>query len=299
MPAYEVLTPFAVDDGPTVLVDRGYVNRLPRPRGAAVRGRPHRHGDRHRRGCVTPRPLPSARSRSAATAFNRCIRSTPAQVSAVTGIAAGGFVPAAGGRTARWSRRDRHSASGRRAVPVLRHPVDRIRHPRPDRCWATSCTPRSDSAAGKGLNRAPRQRSGPRPAGRTTDYRGQARRPLRPAALRPTARAAASACTRRDIRTARRRSAAVGIGRRPASGRISQPWGTAWDRPSRTPSAPANDASTTPAFGLGGCGIRRQARHAAERSADRQANAPPAPPTRAATKLAASSNRAAAQPNRS
>ena len=46
---------------------------------------------------------------------------------------AGRVVSAVGREPARWSRPDRPPASGRRAVSVLRHPVDFVRHPGPDR----------------------------------------------------------------------------------------------------------------------------------------------------------------------
>ena len=55
---------------------------------------------------------------------------------------AGRVLSAAGRRPARRARRDPAAASRRRAVPVLRHPVDRVRHHRADRRWATSSSPR-------------------------------------------------------------------------------------------------------------------------------------------------------------
>src|SRR5918993_2748554 len=71
--------------------------------------------------------------------------------------------------------------------------------------------------------------------------------------------------------------------------------------PSRTPSAPANAASTTPALGLG-CwpASRRTARSAAagEPPTSGAARAAARPATRAGTQLTTSSSRAAAQPNR-
>ncbi len=51
--------------------------------------------------------------------------------------------------------------------------------------------------------------------------RGETRRPLRPAALRATASAAAASCTARDNRTALARSETCGGGPSPSVGRIS------------------------------------------------------------------------------
>ena len=47
-PAFEVLVPFAVDGGPTVLVDRGYVRPAAGSQVPAYRRRPRGHGDDHR-----------------------------------------------------------------------------------------------------------------------------------------------------------------------------------------------------------------------------------------------------------
>ena len=46
-PAYEVLVPFVVDDGPTVLVDRGYVRPDPGHEVPDDRAAADRHGDDH------------------------------------------------------------------------------------------------------------------------------------------------------------------------------------------------------------------------------------------------------------
>ena len=75
-PAFEVLVPFAVEGGPTVLVDRGYV----RPEGGSkVPAIPAPPTDSV---TVTARlrdseAVVAARSRSDRTASNRCTRSTP------------------------------------------------------------------------------------------------------------------------------------------------------------------------------------------------------------------------------
>ena len=47
-PAFEVLVPFVVDGGPTVLVDRGYVQTRAGVASAAYRARTERHRDDHR-----------------------------------------------------------------------------------------------------------------------------------------------------------------------------------------------------------------------------------------------------------
>ena len=85
-PAFEVLVPFAVDGGPTVLVDRGYVrpeqgSRVPPIRAAAGRDRDD-HGAAARFRTRPGRQGPVPRT----TARNRCMRSTPRRSSAVTGV---------------------------------------------------------------------------------------------------------------------------------------------------------------------------------------------------------------------
>ena len=138
-PAFEVLVPFAVDGGPTVLVDRGYV-RPDAGLAGARRSRPPPTGTV----TITARLRDSetvAAGQGAVprrTASSRCTRSTPGQVAAAHRRAAGGLLPATGRGPARRPRRHRAAAPRRRAVPVLRHPVDRVRHRRPDRPRATS-----------------------------------------------------------------------------------------------------------------------------------------------------------------
>ena len=118
---------------------------------------------------------------------------------------------------------------------------------------------------------------------------------VRPAPRRPPAPA-------RDSVTARRRSATVGSRPSPSVGRICSSWRYWVGPPRRTPSAPAKAASTTPALGLGWrAASRRQARAAPDgdppTSGAQQHHQRRGHP-RAATKLATSSNLAAAQPKR-
>ena len=127
-PAFEVLVPFAVDGGPTVLVDRGYVKPEQGSRVPAIAPPP--------KGTVTitarlrdsePAPegkAPFRQDGSAAGVLDqhrtdRHARRRPADR----------VLSAAGRGPAGRPRCDRAAAPGRRAVPVLRHPVDRVRHP--------------------------------------------------------------------------------------------------------------------------------------------------------------------------
>ncbi len=119
--------------------------------------------------------------------------------------------------------------------------------------------------------------------------------PSRSTASTPTA----AQLTRRDNRTARATSAAS-AGRPDAlsTGRSLDPSrGRTPRRPSRTPSAPANAASTTPAFGLG-C-RRASARHTCTAPAESSPRTTAsAAVSRAPGQPARSSSRAAAQPKR-
>src|SRR5262249_7533646 len=145
---------------------------------------------------------------------------------------------------------------GRRAVPVVRHPVDYVRRRR------------ADSAGLFRVCRDPgaprRQESGlARRKARAGDRRRETHRPLRTAALSKRHSAVAAACTARESCTARRRSATDGGTPSPRVGRICSSYWYWVGPPRRTPSAPANAASTTPALGLGcRAASRRQARTA-------------------------------------
>ena len=145
------------------------------------------------------------------------------------------------------------------------------------------------SRAGRRTRRSPSRRNSPTATASGAD-RGRRRAPRSPA------------CTARDSRRPGADRQVCGAGPSPSVGRICSSCAYCVGPPSRTPSAPANAASTTPALGLGcRAASRRQARNAA-------AGDPPTtgaqiatstPVTRAAHVVHASSNRAAAQPNRS
>ena len=204
-----------------------------------------------------------------------------AQIAGAAECSADRVLSAAGRRPAGRPRRDRPAPSGRGAVPVLRHPVDRVRHPCTDRAWATSPFPRSGRADGR---EPPRQN---RPADRA------AHRPRRSS---PTATASGADRHRRRHRAralhhprqphradADRRL--CGAAPSPRVGRISSSCAYCVGPPSRTPSAPANAASTTPALGLG-------CRAASRRHARTAPDADP-PTTGAQTTTSAPSTRAA------
>src|SRR6202158_3690007 len=145
------------------------------------------------------------------------------------------LLPATGRWSARRFGRHRSAPPGRRTVPVVRHPVDRVRDPPPDPSGVfpgvrdPPAPPREGSGPSSG--RQPKSRC-------TTHYRREARRPLRPAALIATARTAARARTARDSRTARTRSETSGARPSPSVGRISSWWAYCVGPPSRTPNAP-------------------------------------------------------------
>ena len=132
-PAFEVLVPFAVDGGPTVLVDRGYVKPEQGSRVPPIAPPPTGTGDHHRAAARLRARRRRARSRSARTARSRCTRSTPHRSPTLTGVPlAGSYLQLVEDQPGGLGR-DRAAAPGRRTVPVLRHPVDRVRHPRADR----------------------------------------------------------------------------------------------------------------------------------------------------------------------
>ena len=169
------------------------------------------------------------------------------QIAAVTGVPLAGVVSATGRESARRAGRHRPAPPRRRTVPVLRHPVDRVRHHRADRPGLLRVFARCVRADGRR-----RRRTRPTQSPTRRSRRGETRRPLRPTALRttasagtrPPARRVTSAPPGRDPRPA-------AAARRQASGRIWSSWAYWVGPPRRTPKAPANAASTTPAFGLG------------------------------------------------
>ena len=218
--AMEVLLPFAVDGGPTVLVDRGYVRPLPGSRVPPIRRR-------RRRGTVTitARLRDSERSGAgqetvpSATVCGRCIRSAPSQIATLIGSAADRA------RTCSWSttnpagsassacptwtraRSCPTASSGSRSASSRRF------------CWATSsyaevqAAPRREGArppAAADRKPAPADRS--RTSSPTATAGGADARPRPPSPPRPA--------PRRDSRTARRTSATAGGRPSPSAGRI-------------------------------------------------------------------------------
>ena len=244
-PAFEVLVPFAVEGGPTVLVDRGYV----RPEGGskvpAIAAPPT--------GSVTitarlrdSEGLMQGKEPFRQDGAQQVYSINTEQISAVTGVPlAGSYLQLV---------EDQPGGLGviglpnLDAGPFLSYGIQ----------WiafgiiapiglgyfmrAEVLQRRREKAA---MDAAERQ------AGRARHDGGEARRPLRPAALRTSATIAVATCTARDKRTARARSETCGGLPSPSVGRISSWWAYWVGPPNRTPSAPAKAASTTPALGLG------------------------------------------------
>ena len=112
-----------------------------RPRLRAARARRPCAADppparRHRHHHGTAARLRADRARQGSVHQRRCPAGVFDQHRTGFGVdqgSAGRVLSAVGRKPARRSRRDRHPASGRRAVSVLRHPVDHLRHPGPDR----------------------------------------------------------------------------------------------------------------------------------------------------------------------
>ena len=212
-PAMEVLLPFVVDGGPTVLVDRGYVRPLPGSRVPPVAQPP--------RGTVTV----TARLRDSegpvqdkesfvSDGVRQVYSINTSQIATLTGVPlAGSYLQLVG---------DQPGGLGVIALPhldagpFLSYGIQ----------WITfgvvapillgyfvyaeaAGTPRRQSSGVAGEDRP-----------EASDRRGQAHRPLRTAALSPTSASAAAACTARESRTARRRSVTVGGGPAPRAGRI-------------------------------------------------------------------------------
>ena len=139
----------------------------------------------------------------------------------------------------------------------------------------------------------------PRPGHAPIVMTGARRRGPAPASTAATI--AAAPPTTRDSRAARLRLTGPGAGPSPRRGRSSVPCRYTVRPPSVTPSAPAAAASTGPALGLGCAAASRRHARTAARDEPPTAGAHAATSsavTRAGTRLAASSSRAAAQPNR-
>ena len=131
-PAFEVLVPFVVDDGPTVLIDRGYVRPEGGSRVPGIAPLPT--------GTVTvtgrlrdSETVPPGKDPFTEQGFRQVYAIDTHQVSAVTGVPLAGSYVQLIDEPARRPGRDPAAAPGCRSVPVLRHPVDRVRHRRADR----------------------------------------------------------------------------------------------------------------------------------------------------------------------
>ena len=127
-PAFEVLVPFAVDGGPTVLVDRGYVKPEQGSRVPAIAPPPTETVT------ITARlrdsePAPDGKAPFRQDGAQQVYSINTAQIATLVGVPLTGSYLQLGRGSAGRPRGDRPAASGRRAVPVLRHPVDRVRHP--------------------------------------------------------------------------------------------------------------------------------------------------------------------------
>ena len=85
-PAFEVLVPFVVDGGPTVLVDRGYVRPVPGSKVPPMPPPPRGTGDRSRRVCATPSAPVRARILSSVTVSEQVYSIDTAQIAALTGV---------------------------------------------------------------------------------------------------------------------------------------------------------------------------------------------------------------------
>ena len=129
--AMEVLLPFVVDGGPTVLVDRGFVRPLPGSRVPPITPPPGGDGDDHRAtaglrtGGAGQEVL--RQRRCAAGVFDQHRPDLVADRQPADRV-----VPATGRRPTRRARRSRAAPPGRGPVPVLRHPVDHVRRRRAD-----------------------------------------------------------------------------------------------------------------------------------------------------------------------
>ena len=147
-PAFEVLVPFAVDGGPTVLVDRGYVRPEQGSRVPPIAPPPD--------GTVTitarlrdSEPVPEGKDPFRQDGAQQVYAINTAQISAVTGVPAGRLISAAGRGSAR--RPGCYTAcrtwTPDRSCPTASSGSRSASSPRSG--WVTSWSPRSASADGK------------------------------------------------------------------------------------------------------------------------------------------------------
>ena len=195
-PAFEVLVPFAVDGGPIVLVDRGYVRPEQGSQVPAIAPPPT--------GTVTitarlrdSEPVVQGKEPFRQDGAQQVYSINTAQISTLTGVPlAGSYLQLV---------EDQPGGLGviglpqLDAGPFLSYGIQWIAFGIVAPIgWATSCTPRS------GQRRRERAAAPETDASRPAHHRAETRRPIRPTALTQTATAAA--CTIRDSRTARARS---------------------------------------------------------------------------------------------
>ena len=174
-PAFEVLMPFAVDGGPVGLVDRGYVRPEQGSKVPAIASPPT--------GTVTitarlrdSEPVAQGKEPFRQDGAQQVYSINTAQISALTGVPLAGSYRPTGRGSARRPRRHRLAPAGCRSVPVVRHPVDRVRHRGPDSVGLLRV--RRDPAAPTGEGRR-----GGSARQRAAHHRAEARRPIRPTAL--------------------------------------------------------------------------------------------------------------------
>ena len=184
-PAFEVLVPFAVDGGPTVLVDRGYVKPEQGSRVPPIAPAPG--------GTVTivarlrdSEPSPEGKAPFRQDGAQQVYAINTPQISALLDVPlTGAYLQLIDGSAWR-PRRNRPAAPGRGTLPVLRHSVDRVRHPRTARVGLLHRFGDPGASAREGRRReSARQRA--------AHHRGETRRSLRQATL--TAAVASTALT--------------------------------------------------------------------------------------------------------
>ena len=84
-PAFEVLVPFAVDGGPTVLVDRGYVSPVAGSQVPPIDPAAGRHGHHHRP-AARPRTVPQGKEPFRADGIQQVYSINTGQIAALTGV---------------------------------------------------------------------------------------------------------------------------------------------------------------------------------------------------------------------
>ncbi len=292
-PAFEVLVPFAVDGGPVVLVDRGYVRPVAGSDAPTVGAAPTTTVT------ITARlrdsePVVQGKDPFREGGAQQVYSINTEQDLGRHGRAAGAIVCSTGRESARRPRRHQPAPPRRRSVPFVRHPVDRVRHRGPDSGGLLRVRRGCAAPTGEGRLRRtpPTPRSRPSRSSPTDTAGGAERRPRRPAA-------ASLHCSRqphrpREIRYLGNPAIAEG---RPDLEFVCVLRRTA--EPHAERSGERGLHHTRVGAGVTGRVAAPRTQRFGGRPADqRRAHRHQQGATRAATKLAASSKRAAAQPNR-